>query len=193
MELGLVNEGITEVIAVTRNNAAPIGIIVKPGMSPRMILYKGSKTAENIRTGQWVTANFVSDAYYYAYYAFRDVNPDDLISVFAGGTGMQWLRFADAWMGFRTTILHETDETYYVELIPVSSDYFSESIRGLNRGFNNVIDAAVHATRYVKTGDPDLRELIEYHLKIVQKCGGPREHEAAAFLREVCGLPETVF
>lgn len=186
--MGLVKEGITEVIAVTKDNAAPIGIIVKAGTTPRMILYKGSKTAENIRTTQWVTANFVSDAYYYAYYAFRDVNLEDLRTAFIGGVEMQWLRFANAWMGFRTSILHETDETYYVELTPVSSDYFSESIRGLNRGFNSVIDASVHATRYVKNQDPKLKELIEYHLGIVQKCGGPREQEAGAFLREICDL-----
>ncbi|HJK15700.1 MAG TPA: DUF447 family protein, partial [Methanocorpusculum sp.] len=48
--MGLLTEGITEVIAVTKDNAAPMGIIVKPGMSPRMILFKGSKTVENILT-----------------------------------------------------------------------------------------------------------------------------------------------
>lgn len=186
--MGLVNEGITEVIAVTKNNAAPIGIIVKAGMTPRMILYKGSRTAENIKTEQWVTANFVSDAFYYAYYAFCDVNPDDLQAAFVGGVEMQWLKFSDAWMGFRTVILHETDETYYVELIPVSSDYFSESVCVVNRGFNSVIDATVHATRYVKNRDPKLKELILYHLEIVRKCGGPREQEAEMFLRDICEL-----
>ena len=30
--MGLLGEGITEVIAVTKDNAAPMGILVKPGM-----------------------------------------------------------------------------------------------------------------------------------------------------------------
>ncbi|HJJ45413.1 MAG TPA: DUF447 family protein, partial [Methanocorpusculum sp.] len=49
MELGLVSEGITEVIAVTKDNAAPIGIIQREGQCPKLILFKGSKTEENIR------------------------------------------------------------------------------------------------------------------------------------------------
>jgi len=36
--------------------------------------------------------------------------------------------------------------------------------------------------------DPKLRELIEYHLGIVRKCGGARDQEAAALIRDVCGL-----
>ena len=110
--MGLLTEGITEVIAVTKDNAAPMGIIVKPGMSPRMILFKGSKTVENILTYGWVTANFVSDCYLYPQYAFSDVEPGDLAEVFVGGIMMQRLLSADAWMAFRTTVLHETEETY---------------------------------------------------------------------------------
>ena len=57
--MGLLGEGIIEVIAVTDNNAAPMGIIVKPGMSPRMVLFKGSRTLANILEYGWITANSV--------------------------------------------------------------------------------------------------------------------------------------
>ena len=186
--MGLLTEGIPEVIAVTKDNAAPMGIIVKPGMSPRMILFKGSKTVENILTYGWVTANFVSDSYLYPQYAFSDVEPGDLAEVFVGGIMMQRLLSADAWMAFRTTVLHETEETYYIDLLPVASEYVREDPHPINRGFNSVIDATVHATRYVHSKDEHLRELIEYHLSVVTKCGGPREREAAQLLREICGL-----
>ncbi|MDD3621699.1 MAG: hypothetical protein PHQ81_04770 [Methanofollis sp.] len=35
------------------------------------------------------------------------------------------------------------------------------------------------ATRYVRPRDPVLRALIDHHLALVQRCGGPREWEAA--------------
>ena len=186
--MGLLGEGITEVIAVTENNAAPMGIIVKPGMSPRMILFKGSRTLANILEYGWVTANFVSDCYLYPQYAFSDVAAEELANVFVGGTMMQRLLSADAWMAFRTTVLPETEKTVYVELLPVASEYVREEPHPVNRGFNSVIDATVHATRYVYRKDEHLRDLIEYHLGIVAKCGGPREREAGVLLREICGL-----
>ena len=186
--MGLLGEGITEVIAVTKDNAAPMGILVKPGMSPRMILFKGSKTVENILAYGWVTANFVSDSYLYPHYAFSDVAPADLSEVFVGGVVMQRLLGADAWMGFLTRVLHETEETYYVELVPVASEYIREDSRPINRGFNSVIDATVHATRYVHSRNEGLKKLLEYHLGIIARCGGPRDREAGSLIREICGL-----
>lgn len=186
--MGLLGEGITEVIAVTKDNAAPMGIIVKPGMAPRMILYKGSKTVENILATGWVTANFVSDCYLYPLYAFSDVPPEELKQVFAGGVLMQRLLHADAWMAFLTTVLHETSTTYYIDLLPVAAEYIREEPHPVNRGFNSVIDATVHATRYVRENDEQLRALIGYHLEVIAKCGGPREREAGAFLKDICKL-----
>ncbi|WP_319378222.1 DUF447 domain-containing protein [uncultured Methanocorpusculum sp.] len=186
--MGLLGEGITEVIAVTKDNAAPIGIIVRSGQSPKMILFKGSKTAENVEKYGWVTANFVSDPYLYPLYAFSDVAKSDLRNVFVGEMVMQLLRDADAWMAFTARIVNETKDAYFVELEPVGSEYCRDEMRPVNRGFNSVIDATVHATRYVMNHDPKLRELIEYHLGIVRKCGGPRDLEAAALIKEVCGL-----
>lgn len=188
MAMGLITEGITEIIAVTQDNAAPMGIIVKPGQMPRMVLYKGSRTVENVTQYGWLTANFVSDAYLYVQYAFSDVDVVDLRTVCVDGIQMQWLNCADAWMGFRTKILRETPETYFVELMPVAAEYVREGIRPINRGFNSVIDATVYATRYIQSHDPDLKCLIIYHLGVIAKCGGAREKEAADYLRQICGL-----
>ncbi|MDR0438676.1 MAG: DUF447 family protein [Methanocalculaceae archaeon] len=186
--MGLLGEGITEVIAITKDNAAPMGIIAKSNLSPKMILFKGSKTAKNIIEYGWVTANFVSDCYLYPQYAFSDVAADDLVDISVGGIMMQRLLSADAWMAFRTVVLHETEETYYIDLLLVTSEYVREESHPINRGFNSVIDATVHATRYVHNKDSRLRDLIEYHLSVVAKCGGPREREAGKLLYEICGL-----
>ena len=186
MEMGLLGEGITEVIAVTKDNAAPIGIIVRSGQTPKMILYKGSKTAENVLAHGWITANFVSDSYLYPLYAFSDVLLSDLRGIFVGGTVMQHLVEADAWMGFLTHVVNETKDAYFVELEPVAAEYRRAELRPVNRGFNAVIDATVHATRYVRDKDPKQLELIFYHLDIVRKCGGVRDQEAAALIKKNC-------
>jgi hypothetical protein len=52
----------------------------------------------------------------------------------------------------------------------------------VNRGFNSIIDATVHATRYKINRDPHLKKLIDYHAGIVRKCGGKRELEALELL-----------
>lgn len=188
MELGLLGIGITEIIAVTKNNAAPIGIILKPDQTPKMILFKGSKTAENILQYGWVTANFVSDSYPYAFYAFNDCAADDLKEIDAGNKIMQVLTDTDAWIAFSAKILHETEQTYFVELTEETSAVIRPSIRPVNRGFNSIIDAAVHATRYIMKPTGELRTLLEYHLAIAKKCGGEREQQAAELIQSVCRL-----
>lgn len=187
--MGLLGEGITEIIAVTKDNAAPIGIISKPGQTtPKMILFKGSKTSENVKKYGWVTANFVSDCYLYPQYAFSDVDISDLRSVAVGKDMMQILTSADAWMGFEAEIVNETDNTYFVSLEPVASEYIRDDLRPVSRGFNAVIEATVHATRYVLNHDAGLLKLIEYNLDIAKKCGGLREFESCDLIRKVCGL-----
>ncbi len=183
--MGLVTEGITEIIAVTKGNAAPIGIIQRPNQKPMLILFKGSKTEANIRRYGWITANFVSDAYLYPYYAFSDVDSADL----AQDGEFQYLKTADAYIRYAAMVMHETDQTYLVELTPVGEEVILHpGIRPVNRGFDAVIDASVHATRYVMTRAPDLAERIFHDLSLIQKCGGPREQAAAELLTTVCEL-----
>jgi hypothetical protein len=56
------------------------------------------------------------------------------------------------------------------------------SLHPINRGFNSIIDATVHATRYRENRNPDLRKMIDYHGGIVRKCGGKKELEALEML-----------
>jgi len=52
----------------------------------------------------------------------------------------------------------------------------------LNRGFNAIIEAAVHTTRYLWNHDPELGWLIRHHRVLPRKCGGEREREAAGVI-----------
>ena len=180
MGMGLLSFGINEIIAVTKDNAAPIGIILREGQCPKMILFKGSKTEENIRKYGWVTANFVSKASLYARYAFGDVRGDELT---AEGD-MQRLTEADAWIGFTAEVVNETEQTYLVDLTPVSETVLTPGIRRVNRGFDAVIDATVHATRYVFNHSAELRERICYDFELIRKCGGEDELAAKKLLED---------
>jgi len=185
MELGLVLEGITEIIAVTKDNAAPIGIIQRPGKLPSLILFKGSKTEENIRKYGWLTANFVSDSYLYTEYACNDVKLSDL----ATDGQYQYLKSADAFIKYTAQVVHETDQTYLVELRDDGAEVvLHPGIRRVNRGFDAVIDATVHATRYIRTPTKELAERIAYDLILIRKCGGPREQQAGELIRSICNL-----
>jgi len=182
--LGLISEGITEIIAVTEKNAAPIGIIQRENMCPKLILYKGSNTEKNIRKCGWMTANFVSDSYWYPYYAFRDVSAEEL----ANDGEYQYLKTADAYIIFKATVTNETDKTYLIDLTPVKEITLHQGIRRVNRGFDAVIDASVHATRYIVSPTKELEEKMLYDFDLVKKCGGVREKQAVELIREVCHL-----
>lgn len=185
MEVGLISEGITEIIAVSGENAAPIGIIQRPGQKPYLILFKGSETERNVRSCGLLTANFVSDAYLYPYYAFNDAGIDD----FELDGRFQYLKSADAYIKYTANVVHETEQTYRIELNQIGRDVILHpGIRRVNRGFDAVIDAAVHATRYVKYPTPELAEKILYDLDLIRKCGSEREFAAGILIRTVCKL-----
>ncbi len=181
--MGLLREGINEVVATTRDNAAPMGIICRNG-ALSMVLFKGSHTEANIRRDGWVVANVTHDPAVWVRTAFADLPPEAFVEIEAGGRAVQRLAACEAWAAFAATVRHETAETYFVALEPLGEGVIEAAVQAHNRGFAGIIEATVHATRYVIGRDPALKALIDHHLAIVRKCGGPREREAAALLEE---------
>lgn len=181
--MGLLRGGINEVIATTGFNAAPMGIHFREGKAT-MVLFSGSHTAENVRKDGWLVANFIHDPVLYVQTAFGDISRDLFVSEPVAGMTMQRLAGADAWSAFTTTIERETPEALIVSLTPQREIIENAVIHPVNRGFGSLIDATVHATRYVENHDPKLRDLIDYHTGIVRKCGGKRERAALEILLE---------
>ncbi|HDR73477.1 MAG TPA: DUF447 family protein [Methanoculleus sp.] len=179
--MGLLREGINEVIATTRLNAAPMGIICR-GDGPRMVLFCGSHTAANVERDGWVVANFVFDPVVFVQTAFDDLAGEAFVEEEVAGTTMHRLAGAEAWAAFRAEIERRGAASMVVRLAPLHEEVLSLRLHPVNRGFAGIVEATVHATRYVRTGDPWLAQLIEHHGGIVRKCGGPREHEALALL-----------
>ena len=179
--MGLLKPGINEVIATTEFNAAPMGIIFREGVA-RMVLFSGSHTAKNIEKNGWLVANFVYDPILYVKTAFEDLSHDAFLEETINGTTMHRLKDSDAWAAFTTTIEKKTPGALMVTLIPEKEIIEEVSLHPVNRGFNNIIDATVHATRYVMNKDPELKKQIDYHAGIIKKCGGKRELEALELL-----------
>jgi len=179
--MGLLKPGINEVIATTTNNAAPVGIHFRDHTA-RMILFRGSHTFENIRRDGWVVANFIQDPVLYVRTAFEDLPPESFVDEPVGDLSMQRLKGAEAWTAFTTTIEKITPETMVVALTPKKEIIEELVFHPVNRGFGNIIDATVHATRYRKNHDPILKQQIEYHAGIIRKCGGTQELSALDLL-----------
>ena len=181
--MGLLGEGINEIIATTRNNAAPIGIIAKKD-SLRMVLFHGTHTLENIRRDGWVVSNIIHDPVIYVKTAFEDLPGEFFCNVTAGDLEVQRLKDASAWIAFETEIERESGEAAIVRLMPVAEEIIDNRIYPVNRGFNSIIEATVHGTRYVMNHDLQLKRMIDHHASLVRRCGGSREQEALKILLE---------
>ena len=175
--MGLLRGGINEIIATTAYNAAPIGIHYRD-KKYHAVLFLGSHTEQNVSRDGWLVANLVHDPVLYVKTAFEDLAKDQFIEEPVNGKTMHRLAGADAWAAFTATVGHRTAEAITVSLTLEKELIEDVVVYPVNRGFNSLIDATVHATRYRITRNEELRKHIEYHAGLVRKCGGKRELEA---------------
>jgi hypothetical protein len=147
-----------------------------------MVLFTGSHTAQNIERDGWVVANFIYDPVLYVKTAFEDLPHEAYLEEVISGKKMHRLSGIDAWAAFTTTVERKTSNVMMVRLIPEIEIIEEVNLHPVNRGFNSIIDATVHATRYRENQNPNLRKLIDYHGGIVRKCGGKKELAALEML-----------
>lgn len=181
--MGLLTEGINEVIATTWLNAAPMGIICRDA-TIRMTLFSGSHTARNIEHDRWVVANIIHDPLVYVTTAFSDLPDEAFMPVTINRRVMHRLEVAEAWAAFEAVIERRGTESMAIRLHLLKEEILSPLVHPINRGFNSIIDATILGTRYLISGDPELRNLIDYHAGIIRKCGGKREREALELLMQ---------
>jgi hypothetical protein len=186
--MGLLGPGISEVIATTQQNAAPVGIHMRDG-ALSAVLYRGSHTAENAVREGWLVANVVHDPVLFVRTAFDDLPEDAFVRI--PGLGWDRLAGAEGYAACRVEVERETPEALLIGLVVEQEEVLDVPCVPLNRGRCAVIEATVHATRYGRTRDPRLGRLIEHHASVVRRCGGPAELDALALLlRYVDGAPE---
>lgn len=184
--MGLLKGGINEVIATTTFNAAPIGIHYRE-KKYHAVLFSGSHTEHNVSRDGWLVANLIHDPVLYVKTAFEDLPKDRFIEEPVNGKSMHRLAGADAWAAFTATVEHRTAEAITVSLKLEKELIEDVAVYPINRGFNSLIDATVHATRYKISRNAELKKHIEYHAGLVRKCGGKRELEALEMLEGYIG------
>ncbi|MFZ3383215.1 MAG: DUF447 domain-containing protein [Candidatus Methanoperedens sp.] len=162
-------------------NAAPIGLHLKNGK-----LFAGiyrSKTLDNIIDKSIAAANIVDDPVLFVRSALSDIESDKFELV----EGFPVIKGALGWIIFDCST-RKGENISVVELLAVKSKISQRKIKPVNRGFNAIIEAAVHATRYVALKEQKYLDHIDHYNTIVQKCGGAGEKEAMKLLYDLIRL-----
>ncbi len=123
-------------------NAAPIGLHYKNSRLFSRIY--NSKTLENILCNQMACANIIDDPVLFVQSALSDLGHENFEFI----EGFPVLKYASGWIQF-DCICKRGENISLVELFPVRSKIIKRKIHPVNRGFNAVIEASIHATRYV--------------------------------------------
>ncbi|NJD54493.1 MAG: DUF447 family protein [Candidatus Methanoperedens sp.] len=181
-----IQEGISEVIFTSMSiegipNAAPIGLHMKNGKLFARI-YK-SNTLDNIIENSKAAANIVDDPALFVQSALSDIGPERFDFV----EGFPVLKGSLGWIIFDCRV-RKGENISVVELQAVKSKILTRKIKPVNRGSNAVIEATVHATRYIVLKEQKYLDHIDHYNTIVQKCGGPGEKEAMKLLYDLIRL-----
>jgi hypothetical protein len=188
-----IRDGISETIVSTgleHPNAAPIGIIIKGGR-PFVRLFKGSHTWANVLKEKYLAANIVYNSLLFVRSTFFDLESSEFDSVPVRGLNFPILKEAAAWVIFECINVKNTDQALVVDLVPIEAGFNEANRKDLpvpNRGFNAVLEATVHATRYQLTEEEKYLELIRNYETLASRCGGENEKKAMKLLYEVLGL-----
>ncbi len=181
-------EGISEVIFTTisaggKSNAAPIGLHRKDRRLFARIY--NSRTLENIMGKPKAAANIVDDPVLFVQSSLSDVG----VEKFEFIDGFPVLKDALGWI-LLDCKCEKKGKITFVKLSPMRGKINLRKIRPVNRGFNAVIEASIHATRYVITGEKTYLDRIENYDTIVKKCGGAREKEAMELLYDLIDVKQ---
>ncbi|OQA57971.1 MAG: hypothetical protein BWY45_01351 [Euryarchaeota archaeon ADurb.Bin294] len=176
-------EGINEVIVTTCNNAAPMGIIRKND-SLSMIVFRTSHTAQNIIRDGWLVAHISHDPILFVKTAFEDLSEESFIQELIGNRIIHRLRGIQNWICCNAHVEHTTSEKLFVRLEPIHVNITQVLPIPVHRGLNNIIEATVHATRFILNEDPELARFIRHHGELVLRCGGEQDKRAMRLLYE---------
>jgi hypothetical protein len=179
---------ILEGIVTSRNadrtvNISPMGPRVDVAME-RLVLrpYQTSMTYQNLkRTGQGVF-HVTDDVLLVAQAAVGQPQPTPAIIEAAAIDGAI-LADACRWYTFQVESLDDRQDRTQIEARVVDRGTIREFF-GFNRAKHAVVEAAILATRTAFLPPEEIRAEFKRLAVLVEKTGGPREHEAFEFLRK---------
>jgi hypothetical protein len=177
-------DGINEIIGITfgeKINTAPLGVIVEDPNSiyAKVKLYP-SHTRENLIRNPILWVNVTVDPIVFTISSF-----DDLDEYWFESLNPPVIKNSLAWCKFDVDFKDD-----HVDLKLLDGGVLKREFRTVNRGFNALIEALVHATRYLSFDDTEFLKRVEYYCEIVEKCGGEREKEAVKILRRYLNFPK---
>jgi hypothetical protein len=126
--------------------------------------------------------HITDDTRWFVRTAFSDPDTEEYILETCDNISIPRLREIPSWIACACSIQNRTKEKLLVSLMPIRAVQAPHVLHPVNRGYNSVIEATVHATRYVYTKDPMLEDLISFHLGVAQKCGDKTVKEAVYLL-----------
>jgi hypothetical protein len=163
-------------------NISPMGPIVEPDMTRfRLRPYRTSTTYANLkRTGHGVL-HVTDDVLLLARAAIGFVEPEPPL---LDSAGEQCRVLADAcrWYAFRVTTLDDDQERTDIAVEVTDSERLRDFF-GLNRAKHAIVEAAILATRVAFLPAQQIAEEMGRLAVLVEKTGGPAEHEALELLQ----------
>ncbi len=180
-------DGINDFIEVTTNinktaNAAPIGLY-KHKHHLQIHLYQ-NKTRENLKHREYLTANITQDPILIVTSALSTLPQETYTEIEYQQQKYPVLKNASTWILLKAK---QQDKTAFT-LQPLTGAAKKQTPRAINRGLFAVIEATVHATRYVIFHGKEQLRSIKYYNNIVNRCGSPAEIKAMNILCQLANI-----
>jgi hypothetical protein len=179
----MILEGIvTTVSAAGQAHIAPMGPRVDPAME-RFVLrpFATSQTCRNLKAHGEGVLHVTDDVLLLARAAVGEVEPLPPLLPASRVTG-HVLRDACRYYEFRVRSLDESQERIHIDAEVVHSGRLRDFF-GFNRAKHAVVEAAILASRVHFLPPAEIETEFRRLAPLVDKTGGPQEHEAFAFLQ----------
>jgi hypothetical protein len=150
-------------------------IVIKP--------FQGTRTLRNLRATGAAVVNLTDDILLFSQAALGNPRPPTHPAVSVEGAVLD---DACSWREVRVEEIDDSGQRARVDTVVVGAGTGREFL-GLNRARHAVLEASILASRVRLLDAAEIRAELQRLQVLVDKTGGPREHEAMAYVRAVVG------
>jgi hypothetical protein len=150
-------------------------IVIKP--------FRGTRTLRNLRATGAAVVNLTDDILLFSQAALGDPQPPTHPAAAVEGAVLD---DACSWREVRVEEIDDSGQRAWVSTAVVGGGTGREFL-GLNRARHAVLEASILASRVRLLDAGEIRAEMERLQVLVDKTGGPREHDAMSYVRAVIG------
>jgi hypothetical protein len=150
-------------------------IVIKP--------FRGTRTLRNLRATGAAVVHLTDDILLFSQAALGNPQPPTHPAVSVAGAVLD---DACSWREVRVETIDDRAQRAWIDTVVVGRGTGREFL-GLNRARHAVLEASILASRVRMLDAAEIRAELERLQVLVDKTGGPREHEAMAYVRAVVG------